>query len=96
VVFDCKGFFISHSFVINLPTEAEVGEIIMDRLVPNCRLSKRGDRRAANGKGHPPGDLAGAGDEDVFRAMLLGGTGTVAAPAASLSGVRPVQRGEYI
>jgi hypothetical protein len=95
VVFDCKGFFISHSFVINLPAEAEVGEIIMDRLVPNCKLGKCGDRRAAKGKKHPPGELAGTGDEAVFRAILVGGTGTVAA-AAGPAGAGPVQRGEYI
>ena len=74
-VFDCKSFFISHSFVINLPTGAEVSEVIMDRLIPNCKLSKCGDRRAAKGQGHPPGELAGTGDEDVFRAILLGCAG---------------------
>ena len=79
--------------MINLPTEAKVGEIIMDRLILKCKLSKCGDRRAAKGKGHPPGESDGTGDEDVFRAMLLGGTGTVAAPAGSLPGARPAQRG---
>lgn len=42
MVFDCKSFFISHWFVINLPTEAKVEEIIMDGLIPNCKLSKCG------------------------------------------------------
>jgi len=65
----------------------------MDRLLPNYKLSKCGDRRAAKGEGHPPGDLAGAGDEDLFRAVLLGGTGAVAAAAGSLPGGRPAQRG---
>jgi hypothetical protein len=67
----------------------------MDRLILNCKLSKCGDRRAAKGKGHPPGELAGTGDEGVFRAILVGGTGTVAAPAGP-PGARPAQRGEYI
>jgi len=93
VVFDCKGIFISHSFVINLPTEVKLGEIIMDRLIPNCNLSKRGDRRASKGKRRPFGDLAGTGDEDVFRVILLGGAGALAPAAASLPGARPAQRG---
>jgi hypothetical protein len=74
-VFDCKSFFISHSFGINLPTEAEIGKIIMDRLILNSKLSNCGDRRAAKGEGHPPGELAGTGDEEVFRATLLSGAG---------------------
>lgn len=96
MVFDCKGFFISHLFVINLPTEAQVGEIIMDGLIPNCKLSKCGDRRAAEGEGHPPGELPETGDQKAFWAILIPGTGTVAAPAGSLSGAHTAQRGEYI
>jgi len=47
-------------------------------------------------EGRSAGQLAGAGDEDVFRVTLLGGAGTVAAAAGSLPGARPAQRGEYI
>jgi len=47
-------------------------------------------------EGRSAGQLAGAGDEGVFRAILLDGTGTVAAAAGSLPGARPAQRGEYI